>query len=90
VSGLEALAMGIPTIADATPDAEEWIERLIGYIPYYKASPKELPDAIEALLSDDALYNEYAEKGLEYIRQFHDYLVVARKYVEICERVCLG
>jgi hypothetical protein len=87
VSGLEALAMSIPTIADATPDAEAEIKRLVGYIPYYKASPKELPDAIDALLGDDALYNEYAERGQEYIRQLHDYPAVAEKYVEICRKV---
>jgi len=87
VSGLEALAMGIPVIADASPQDEKLIIKEVGYLPYYKASLQGLVEAVETLLSDKALYKEYVERGNEYIRDFHDYPIVAKRYMEIIERM---
>lgn len=87
VSGLEAAAMGIPVIAGAPKKYEGEIVKHVGYLPYYPASLSTLGDAVDALLSEQKLYKEYAERGLEYIRTFHDYPVVAERYVNICTEI---
>lgn len=87
VSGLEAAAMGIPVIAGAPKKYEDEIIRHVGYLPYYKASLSTLVEAVDNLLSDQNLYQEYAERSFEYIRTFHDFPVVAERYVAICEEV---
>lgn len=90
VSGLEAAAMGIPVIAGAPKKYEGEIIKHVGYLPYYRASLRTLADAVDALLSDRALYEEYSERSTVYIRDFHDYPVVAKKYAAICEEVLSG
>lgn len=86
VSGLEGMAMGIPVIANASPEDEKLILKHVGYLPYYKAGLNDLAVVVEALLSDKALYRSYVERGRQYIRDFHDYPVVAKRYMEIVER----
>lgn len=90
VNGLEAAAMGIPVIACSSAEDEKYILGEIGYLPYYKASLKTLEAAIDELLSKQTVYEEYADRGRQYIRDFHDYLVVAKKYADICEEVLRG
>lgn len=88
--GLEAAAMGIPVIAWANQADEACILREVGYLPYYKATMEDLPAAVNNLLSQPNLYNEYAERGQEYIRTFHDYLAIAKRYVTVCEEIAGG
>lgn len=90
VSGLEAAAMGIPVIACSGVEDEALIIGEVGYLPYYKASLRELVAAVDALLSSESLYREYADRAQQYIRDFHDYPVVARRYAAICEEVLNG
>jgi len=88
--GLEAAAMGIPVIAWADRADEACILREVGYLPYYKSTMEDLPVAVDDLLSSPSLYSEYAERGQEYIRTFHDYPAIARRYVTICEEIVGG
>jgi len=88
--GLEAAAMGIPVIAWANQADEACILGEVGYLPYYKATMEDLSAAVDNLLSQPDLYNEYAERGQEYIRTFHDYPAIARRYVMVCEEVVGG
>ncbi|GAG55578.1 unnamed protein product [marine sediment metagenome] len=87
VNGLEALAMGIPVIAHARPKDEECILREVGYLPYYDAPPARLADAVDILLSDTAVYQEYVDRATEYMAKFHDAPVVAKRYAQICAGV---
>lgn len=90
VSGLEAAAMGIPAIADASAEDEALIVKEVGYLPYYKATLGELEGTIDALWGSKSLYDEYADRGIRYIQDFHDYPVVAKRYAAICEEVLGG
>lgn len=84
LSELEAMAMKIPVIT-ISPD---WIEESymdeIGYLPYYRSELEDLPEAIDVLMSDQALYDEYANRGFEYVLKFHDYPVVVKRFEELC------
>lgn len=84
-NALEAWAMGIPVIAHAEMQAERCILGEVGYLPYYNAPLSGLATAVEHLLGSAVAYKEYAERGQEYVREFHDYPVVAARYADICE-----
>ena len=90
VSGLEAAAMGIPVIACSSTEDEALIIGEVGYLPYYKAPLRELVAAVDALLSSESLYREYSDRSLQYIQDFHNYPVVAKRYAAICEEVLVG
>lgn len=87
VSGLEAAAMGIPVIAGAPKKYEDEIVKHVGYLPYYKATIATMGEAVDALLSRQKLRAEYSARSTEYIKTFHDFPVVAEKYVKICEEI---
>jgi len=89
VSGLEALAMSIPVIADASEEDEACIRREVGFLPYYSAAVGGVEAAVDVLLSNKSLYDEYAERGYEYVKRFHDFPAVAKMYIEICAQVLL-
>lgn len=85
ISPLEAMAMKIPVITHAK--FEESIIEKVGYLPFYSCELEELPDAINALLSDKKLYNKYAMLCFNYVKEFHDYPVVAKKYSKMVDEV---
>jgi len=87
VSGLEAMAMGIPTIADASPETEKWICGAVGCLPYYKAPIEGIEEAVDKLLTDKAFYDEWSYRAQRYIWRLHNYPVVAQRYVRICKGV---
>lgn len=87
VNGLEALAMGIPVIAYAQPEDKACIMKEVGYLPYYPAAISQLADAVDNLLSNPAVYKEYADRATAYMLEFHDYPVVAARYAKICAAV---
>lgn len=83
VSGLEAMAMGIPVISHAEPWARKLIFQEVGYLPYYETALEDVPKVVTALL-DSRVYKQWSEISTEYIRAFHDYPVVAKRYIEVC------
>lgn len=85
LSSIEAWSMGIPCINYIeNPNRKIYIKN-IGYLPYYESPIEKLPIAIDLLLNDKNLYNEYSDLGKKYVSDFHDYPVVAKKFVKICE-----
>jgi len=87
VSQLEAMAMKIPVITKLEPENEAKIRRAVGYLPHYDCPMEKLSEGIDTLLSDRELYDEYAELGHNYVKEFHDYPVVAKKFILICEKL---
>lgn len=85
VSSCEAWAMKIPVITISPDWIEESYIKQIGYLPYYRSEIEDLPKAIDALLSDQALYDEYAGKGYEYILKFHNYPATVKRFEELCQ-----
>lgn len=87
MSELEAMAMKIPVITKLKPENEAAVKRAVGYLPHYDCRMEDLSDGIDALLSNRKLYEEYAELGFKYVKQFHDYPVVAKMFTSICEEL---
>ena len=86
ISSLEAWSMGIPVITDTEPN-EEAILNQVGYLPYYKSTIEDLPKVIKSLLEDNDLYKKYSDLGIKYVKEYHDYPVVADRFVKICESI---
>lgn len=84
LSDLEAMTMGIPVITTSPDRVTESYLDTIGYLPYYDATIEKLPEAIDSLLSDTKLYGEYSRRGREYILKYHDYPVVAKRFMDLC------
>lgn len=85
MSSLEAWAMGIPVITHVEEKNVELILGEVGYLPHYESTLENLPHAVDALLKNKALYREYSELGKKYVREFHDYPVVAKRFISFCE-----
>lgn len=85
LNSMEAMCMKIPVIAyiKNTKPAHKYYDCL----PYYESAIDDLPEAVDALLSNPSLYNEYAERGYECMKKFHDYPVVAKRFVALCEEI---
>lgn len=86
-SSLEAWSMKIPVIAYAAEPRRSAYLETVGYLPYYESILENLPDAIDMLLSVDSLYNEYSERGYQYVKTFHDDPVVARRFINVCQEI---
>ena len=82
---LEAWAMGKPVITHVEEKNAELIFSEVGYLPHYESTLENLPHAVDALLKNKALYREYAELGKKYVREVHDYPVVAKRFISFCE-----
>jgi len=87
VSALEAIAMGIPVITSMPNKEIRQIKAKVGYIPHYNSEFNNLPEAVDRLVDDKKLYETYAKRSREYIRNFHDYPVVAKRFIKVCEEV---
>lgn len=85
VSMMEAFAMRIPVINHASPENEQTVLDKVGYLPYFDAPLTDLSQAVTSLLSDQSLYQEYADRGYRYVKETHDYPLVAKRFAEICE-----
>lgn len=85
-TSLEAWALGIPVIAYAEEPKRAAYLETVGYLPYYESRLENLPAAVDALL-DERMYNEYSEKGCQYVKTFHDDPVVAQRFMNVCQEL---
>jgi hypothetical protein len=82
-SGLEGGAMGHPVIA-GDPDVKRLYEQHVGYCPYtYANDATDLERVIERLVLDTDYRAAEAARVAGYVRQYHDYPAVARRYDEM-------
>lgn len=88
-SELEAMAMKIPVIAKYPKKSEDAILDHVGYLPYYRCEMKNLPSGIDDLLSDKKTYDEYVERGFNFVRDFHDYPIIAKRISKIYEEILI-
>lgn len=84
MSSLEAWAMGIPVINYIERPHRALFLREIGYLPFYESPLEKLSEAIDALL-DKQTYGKYAKLGYQYVKDFHDYPVIAERFISYCE-----
>jgi hypothetical protein len=84
-NAIEAWGMGIPVIAGAQPATLEEMESRFGLLPFYTADEATIYHALKAML-DPSLRDEYAQRGLEHVRRFHDERVVVEQLKDIYRR----
>ena len=65
-SGLEFLALGVPTITETPAD----YNRLLPGYPFVNANKKNLADVLHKMLVDAQWRHELREKGLRWVREF--------------------
>lgn len=82
-SGLEGGAMGLPCVAgDASVRA--LYQEHVGHVPYtFAADAAELESVLERLAVDRAWRDAEADRLAAYVRAYHDYPAVARRYERI-------
>jgi glycosyltransferase involved in cell wall biosynthesis len=78
MSGLEALAMGIPTAVQLLPDHE----KILGDHPFINVSEQTLVERLIPFVESRALRRELGEKGKAWVREAHDPLKVVAKIME--------
>jgi glycosyltransferase involved in cell wall biosynthesis len=78
VNALEAWALELPVVSDASDEITALIEESVGCIPFYRAGD-DLCVSVEALRSDSALYAQYRDNGRAYLLNFHSFAGVANE-----------
>ena len=67
LSGLESLAMGVPTVVELLPDHEEFI----GEHPFITANSDTLAGVLRELIKDEPRRRELAQIGPQWVAEFH-------------------
>jgi len=75
VSGLESMAMGIPTAAEILPD----FEAVLGDHPIINVSAGSIAEKLTPFLKSDRLRRERGEQGKAWVKRVHDPMAVAAK-----------
>ncbi len=80
ISGLEALAMGIPTVVELMPDFERFLQKH----PFAVADKNSLENVVEKLIESKNLRDEMGEIGKEWVKKVHNPVrtaeIIAEKY----------
>ena len=85
-SGLEGAAMGQAVIAGDPEVKAEYENSEVGYCPYtYALNFDELRVVLERLVLDEAYRSSEAARVSQYVKEWHDYPVVGRRYWAIIE-----
>lgn len=86
-NAVEAWGMGIPVVAGTTDGAtRERMIDILGDLPFYEATERNLVQRLEELIVDRALRAEWGARGLAYAKRWHDDLRVAKQAEGLYER----
>lgn len=97
-NSLEAWGMGIPVISGVDPARASAIghnipdgvmahmEQRFGRLPFYPATEATIYDAIRELVDNADLREDMAQRGHQYVRQWHDERVVVKQLQGIYKR----
>jgi len=80
-SGMEAMSMGIPVLANAQEVIIEQMEQRIGYLPFIRSTISELPEKCIQLRDDPALRQKWGEIGRQYWHDFHSPSAAAKRAI---------
>jgi len=82
-SGLEGASMGKPVVA-GDPEAQKDLLKLGIPVPWTVANDEyQLREVLAKLAKDRKFYAAEADRVHQYVRQYHDYPVVGKKYADI-------
>ena len=79
ISGLEALAMGIPTVCEILPD----FENFLGEHPFINTNAKNLEKVLIELIENLKMRAEFGEKGKLWVRKVHNPIDAIEPLLEI-------
>jgi hypothetical protein len=71
-NGIEAWGLGVPVIAGGEPWTIHKMKEMWGSLPFAEATEKTLSGVIEELVASADARAEYAERGLQHVRKYHD------------------
>jgi hypothetical protein len=89
-SGVEAMSMGIPVLANAQPEIITQMEQRIGYLPFICSTIDELPERCIELRDNPALRQEWGEIGRQYWHDFHSPKAAANRAIEVFQETIDG
>ena len=84
-AGLEAMAMGIPVVADGFPALIEEYKRKLGTLPFLRCAPGQIGALVVNLRDNREIVAEYGARGSAYVRKWHNPERIGRKAVMLCE-----
>ena len=82
ISGLEAMAMGIPVVCQILPD----LEKFLGRHPLVNADAESLESVLEKLITSPDMRTEYGNRGYEWVRMVHNPLKAIEPLLDTYKR----
>ena len=83
---IEAMACGVPVVASSSGEIPHVVGDAGVLVP--EDGPASWRDAIERLLSDGTLRDDYSARGMERARTMFDWQVVARAHLQFFDELC--
>lgn len=83
ISGLESLAMGIPTAVQIMPD----FEKFLGEHPFVLVDDKIIEEVLACLVKNPDMREEYGRKGKSWVAKVHSPIGVAQKVIAEYQRL---
>ncbi len=81
---LEAMAMGVPTVAYISPDSlAEIPPQMRAELPIMNATPETLPEELARLLESISLRKELSRRGPDFVRRWHHPERIGRRMLEL-------
>lgn len=90
ISGLEAMAMGIPVLSSGPEKLLIELRKLWGELPFMPTTPEELPLHLKTLQESPGLMEYWAKRGLAHVKKWHDPATVAKQAISVYEEVLGG
>jgi hypothetical protein len=85
-NALEAWAMGIPVISNASFDWHCMASEVIGTSPFINASTiQDIKESVEELRDNQGYYNSWRDIGLGFVQHFHSQEYVASEFIKACK-----
>jgi len=84
---LEAMALGVPTVATAIPGNKEWVKNGLNGFVIPVRDVEKLTETIVMLLRNDALRRELGEKSVETVRTRVDWSKTSRVIDELVSKL---
>jgi len=85
-NALEAWAMRMPVISYAPPPIMMYMQTILEALPFYLAcEATEIRAAVSEFRDDPTFYQMWARRGYEYVKQYHDPVYIAQRFIQVCE-----
>ncbi len=87
VISLEAMSMGRMSIAYLSPEAAHAYDSSLPIVSPRAPTAKALAQILQRYLTDPRSVRQTGEAGVRYVKEFHDPIEIAKRHIEIYEKV---